>query len=164
MKLFATLAAFGALAFAGLAYGYGGVGEVRAAVPANLHFLLRDSIVPLDEGKPGPSDHERVLYRGSLLDPKTKKPVGVELGFCIGTDSANEIRSVCQIIFTPNATKALSFADQITVQTIFDNVESPKPQRAAITGGTGRFAGVRGELISKDAPGGLIDVVFRFQR
>lgn len=163
MKNLAGLAAVAMLVFAGIAYGYDGGGGAQTAAPASLHFLLREAAVPLDEGKPGPSDNERVSYRGPLLDPKTRKAVGTESGFCIVVDAAHEVRSVCQLTLTPAATSGLSFADQIVTQAIFDNVQSSKPLRSAITGGTGRYAGAGGELVSKGGPDGLIDVVLRFR-
>jgi hypothetical protein len=46
---------------------------------------------------------------------------------------------------------------------IFDDVQTSKPQRTAITGGTGRYAGVGGEIVARPAPDDLIDVVFRFR-
>jgi hypothetical protein len=164
MKLVAAGVVAATVAFAGL--GYAGATSVSGeqAAPANLHFLLRERIVPLDEAKPGPSDYERVLYRGSLLDPKTRKPRGTELGFCIAADVKQQSRLVCQIVFAPSATNSLAASEQITAQTIFDDVQTSKPQRTAITGGTGRYAGVRGEIVAKPAPGGLVDVVFRFRR
>jgi hypothetical protein len=79
-------------------------------------------------------------------------------------DAAHETRSVCQFVFTPAATSALSFADQISAQMIFDDVQSSKPLRASITGGSGRYAGVSGEVVSKEGPDGLIDVTFSLRR
>jgi hypothetical protein len=86
------------------------------------------------------------------------------LGFCIAADIAQEERLVCQVVFTPLATRSLAAADQITMQTIFDNVQTSKPQRSAITGGTGRYVGVRGEIVAKPGPNNLVDVVFRLLR
>ena len=95
---------------------------------------MREEVIPLDEADPGPSNHERAIYRGELLDPKTRKVRGTELGICIVGDAEQDVRLVCQIVFTPSATSSLSTADQITAQTIFDNVQTSKPQRTAITG------------------------------
>jgi hypothetical protein len=162
VKIVTAVMAAGVVALAWFAFGAATAGSAQNAMPANLHFLLRENIIPLDEAKPGPSDHERVLYRGSLLDPKTKKPRGTELGFCIAADVSKQSRLVCQIVFAPSATTGLAAADQITAQTIFDDVQTTKPQRTAITGGTGRYAGVRGEIVARPAPNNLIDVVFRF--
>ncbi len=159
-----ALAVATAAALAGLAYGVGtsaGSGEASAAT---LHFLLKEEFVPLDEGKKGPSDHERAILRGTLLDPKTRQPRGTELAVCIAADTANQGRLVCQIVFTPTARRSLAAADQITAQAIFDNVQTSKPQRTAITGGTGRYAGVGGEIVARPGPNGLIDVVFQFRR
>jgi hypothetical protein len=151
------------VAVAGLGYAGAASTSGEQATPANLHFLLREEIIPLDEAVRGPSDHERLLYRGTLLDPKTRKPRGTELGFCIAADVRRQSRLVCQIVFAPSATSSLAAADQITAQTIFDDVQTAKPQRTAITGGTGRYAGARGEIVAKPGSGGLVDVVFRFR-
>jgi hypothetical protein len=143
-----------------------GLGTSRGASDGTtrLHFLLRESIVPLDEGAKGPSDFERVVYRGTLLDPTTRKPVGLELGSCTIVDARNEGRSVCQLVFTPAARRGASFAEQIAASTVFDGVQSSRPQRAAITGGTGRYAGASGQIVTAEASGGLLYVVFQLSR
>jgi hypothetical protein len=163
MRPIATMATTVAVLVLGaLAYGLGT--SIGATGPTALHFLLRENVLPLDEGASGPSNHERLLYRGTLLDPKTRKPVGAELGVCINADNANQHRAVCQFVFTPSATRSLAGADQITAQMIFDDVEYSRPQLAAITGGTGRYVGATGQLASKPGPNGLTDVVFQLRR
>jgi hypothetical protein len=162
MKWIATVAAAALLAT--LAYGIGTSAGAPQAAPATLHFLLRERDFPLDEAKSGPSDYERIVYRGTLLDPTSKKAVGTELGVCIAADVANQHRLVCQFVFTPSATRALSFADQITAQMLFDDVQSSRPQLSAITGGTGRYSGVGGQIVAKPGPNGLVDVVFQLRR
>lgn len=162
MKSLATMAA--AAVVATLAYGIGTSAGAPQAAPATLHYLLRERDFPLDEGTSGPSDYERILYRGTLLDPKSRKAVGAELGVCIAADVANQHRLVCQFVFTPSATRSLSFADQITAQMVFDDVQSAKPQLSAITGGTGRYSGVGGQIVAKPGPNGLLDVVFQLRR
>jgi hypothetical protein len=161
MKAIALMAA---VAVATLAYGISTSVGASAATPSTLHFLLRENVFPLDEGKRGPSDYERLIYRGTLLDPKSRNAVGAELGVCIAADVANQHRLVCQFAFTPSATRGLALADQITAQMIFDDVEATKPQLAAITGGTGRYVGVSGQLASKPGPNGLVDIVFQLRR
>ena len=159
-----ALAVATAAALAGLAHGVGTSAGSGESSPATLHFLLREEFVPLDEGAKGPSDHERALLRGTLLDPKSREARGTELGVCIAADTANQNRLLCQIVFAPSARQSLAAADQITAQVIFDNVQTSKPQRTAITGGTGRYAGVGGEIVARPGANGLIDVVFRFRR
>ena len=163
VKLIAAAVVAAMLAYAGLGYAGATSMSREQAAPANLHFLLRETIIPLDEAARGPSDHERVLYRGTLLDPKTRKARGTELGFCITADVQRQSRLVCEIVFAPSATRSLAAADQITGQTIFDDVPTSKPQRTAITGGTGRYAGARGEVVAKPASDGLFELVFRFR-
>jgi hypothetical protein len=155
LALTGAIVAAGALAL--------GLGTSRGASDGTtrVHFLLRESVIPLDERASGPSDFERVVYRGTLLDPKTRKPVGLELGTCTIVDARNEVRSVCELVFVPAARRAASYADQITATTVFDDVQAAKPQRTAITGGTGRYRGVRGELVSIPGPNGLLALEFR---
>jgi hypothetical protein len=159
IRLLLAVATLSTLALAaGLATSRGASGATT------LHFLLRESATPRDEGAKGPSDFERVLYKGALLDPKTRKAVGHELGVCTLVDARTDMRMVCQLVFTPGARQGLSFADQISATTVFDDVPSSKPQLSAITGGTGRYAGVRGQILAKEAPGGLVDLTFQLTR
>jgi hypothetical protein len=76
-------------------------------------------------------------------------------------DSANDNRSLANVVFTPNARTGLAKADQIAFQTIFDSV--PGGQIAPITGGTGRYGGAVGEVVSTDGPDGLVDVVIHLR-
>jgi hypothetical protein len=155
LALAAAVAAAVALAI-GLGTSQGAPGGT-----SSTRFLLRESVIPLDERASGPSDFERVVYRGTLLDPTTRRAVGLELGTCTIVDARNEVRSVCELVFTPSARRAVSVADQIVVTTVFDDVQSARPQRSAITGGTGRYRGVRGELLSTSGANGLIALEFR---
>lgn len=125
-----------------------------------LHFLLREEQQVIDRAPRGPSNGDLVLVRGELLDPQTREPVGTEIGTYVMVDSKNENRSLAQVVFTPNARTKLAKADQITMQTIFDSVPEP-PQIAAITGGTGRYRNARGQIVSKEGPNGLGDVVIQ---
>jgi len=155
LALSAAIAAAGVLAI--------GLGTSRGASDGTTHasFLLRESVIPLDERASGPSDFERVVYRGTLLDPATRKPVGLELGTCTIVDARNEVRSVCELVFTPSARRAVSYADQITATAVFDDVKAAKPERVAITGGTGRYRGARGQAVTTAGPNGLLTVEFQ---
>lgn len=124
-----------------------------------LHFYLREQQQVIDRAPRGPSNGDLVLLRGDLLDPKTRARVGTEIGTYVMVDSRNENRSLVNVVFTPNARTKLAKADQITMQTIFDT--APPPQIGAITGGTGRYRGARGQIVSKEGPDGLGDVVIK---
>ena len=124
-----------------------------------LHFYLREEQEVIDRAPSGPSNGDLVLLRGELLNPKTREPVGTEIGMYVMVHSKNENRSLVNVVFTPNARTKLAKADQITMQTIFDT--APPPQIAAITGGTGRYRNARGQIISKEGPDGLGDVVIQ---
>jgi hypothetical protein len=127
-----------------------------------MHFLLRETQQVIDHAPAGPSNGDLVLVRGELLNPKTRKPVGTELGTYVMVDAANENRSLAQIVFTPDARSSLAQAGQITTAGIFDSV--PSGAVSAVTGGTGKFHGVRGQVIGRQGPDGLVDVVIRIQR
>ena len=130
-----------------------------ASASRTLHFYLRETQQVIDQAPRGPSNGDLVLLRGQLLDPKTRAPVGTEIGTYVMVDSKNENRSLVNVVFTPNARSKLAKADQITMQTIFD--AAPPPQIAAITGGTGRYRNARGQIVSKEGPDGLGDVVIQ---
>lgn len=149
------LAAAGATAIAST-----GASGGTSASTRTLHFLLREEQQVIDRAPRGPSNGDLVLLRGELLDPKTRTPVGTEIGSYLMVDSKNENRSIVNVVFTPNARTKLAKADQITMQTIFDSVPEP-PQIGAITGGTGRYRNARGQIVSKEGPDGLGDVVIQ---
>jgi hypothetical protein len=127
-----------------------------------LHFLLRETQQVIDRAPTGPSNGDLVLVRGDLLNPKTRNPVGTEVGTYVMADAAHENRSTAQIVFTPAARSSLAQADQITTAGIFDSV--PSRVVSAVTGGTGKFHDVRGQVIGREGPDGLVDVVIRLQR
>jgi hypothetical protein len=126
-----------------------------------LHFLVKESFNVIERAPKGPSNGDVLYITGDLLDPKTQKVVGYEAGKCLVVDAANQARAVCDIVFTPRATTALSGAEKVTAQGIFDDV--PSPDTVAITGGTGRYVGARGQIRAKEAPGGLLDVVIELR-
>jgi hypothetical protein len=153
-----------ALGLATLASVIGGgaiasTGSSSGASGRTLHFYLREEQQVIDRAPTGPSNGDLVLLRGELLDPKTRAPVGTEIGTYVMVDSKNENRSLVNVVFTPNARTKLAKADQITMQTVFDT--APPPQIAAITGGTGRYRNARGQIVSKEGPDGLGDVVIQ---
>jgi hypothetical protein len=126
-----------------------------------LHFLLRETQQVIDRAPAGPSNGDLVLVRGELLNPKTRKPVGAEVGSYVMVDAANENRSAAQIVFTPKVRSSLAQADQITTAGIFDSV--PSNVVSAVTGGTGRYQHARGQVIGREGPDGLVDVVIRMR-
>ena len=124
-----------------------------------LHFLLREDQQVLDRAPAGPSNGDLVLLRGDLLNPKSRKAVGTEIGTYVMVDASRDNRSVANFVFTPNATSRLAQAGQITGQAIFDSV--PGTLLAAITGGTGKYQHARGQIVATDGPDGLINVVIQ---
>jgi hypothetical protein len=156
--IFATaLIAIAAACGAAFASGNGSAGGHTTT----LHFLLRETQQVIDRAPAGPSNGDLVLVRGDLLNPKTRKPVGTELGSYVMVDAATENRSAAQIVFTPGARSSLAQADQITTAGIFDSV--PSKVVSTVTGGTGRYQHARGEVIGNEGPDGLVDVVIRIR-
>jgi hypothetical protein len=126
-----------------------------------LHFLVKESFNVIERAPKGPSNGDVLFITGDLLDPKTQKVVGYEAGKCLVVDAANQARAVCDLVFTPRATTALSGAEKVTAQGIFDDV--PSPDTVAITGGTGRYMGARGQIRAKEGPNGLLDIVIELR-
>jgi hypothetical protein len=126
-----------------------------------LHFLLRETPQVLDRAPAGPSNGDVVLLRGVLLNPRSRAAVGTEIGMYVMVDSGADNRSIANVVFTPNARTRLASADQIVFQTVFDSV--PGSQVAPITGGSGRYSGAVGEVVSTDGPDGLVDVVIHLR-
>ena len=124
-----------------------------------MHLLLREDQQVLDRAPAGPSNGDLVLLRGDLLNPKTRKTVGTEIGMYVMVDASHDNRSIASFVFTPNATSMLAKADQISGQTIFDSV--PGTLVAPITGGTGKYRNANGQIVATDGPDGLIDVVIQ---
>jgi hypothetical protein len=156
----ATLAFAAALVAAAGRAAIASTGASGGTSTRTLHFFLREEQQVIDRAPSGPSNGDLVLLRGDLLDPKTRTPVGSEIGSYVMVDSKNENPSIVNVVFTPNARTKLAKADQITMQTIFDSVPEP-PQIGAITGGTGRYRNARGQIVSKEGPNGLGDVVIQ---
>lgn len=159
----------GALVAAGLVVLVVAVGAAVASTGGSsshsktrtLHFLLRETPQVLDRPPAGPSNGDVVLLRGDLLKPTTRAAAGTEVGTYVMVDNANENRSIANVVFTPNARTKLSGADQIAFQAIFDS--TPGGDTGAITGGTGRYEGAEGQIVSTSGPNGLIDVVIHLR-
>jgi hypothetical protein len=152
----AALATIAVLATAALDASGGSARHVRT-----MHFLLAEQQQVLDRAPAGPSNGDLVLLRGQLLNPKTRAPVGAEIGMYVMADAQHQNRSIATTVFTPNARTNLAQADQLTIETIFDSVAQPARQVGAITGGTGRFLGSRGEVVATPRADGLLNVVVR---
>ena len=71
----AALATIAVLATAALDASGGSARHVRT-----MHFLLAEQQQVLDRAPAGPSNGDLVLLRGQLLNPKTRAPVGAEIG------------------------------------------------------------------------------------
>jgi hypothetical protein len=126
-----------------------------------LTFLVKESFNVIERAPRGPSNGDMPYFTGDLLDPKTQKVVGYEAGKCLVVDAARQGRSVCDLVFAPRATTGLSGAEKITAQGIFDDV--PVSDTVAITGGTGRYAGARGQIRARELPNGTLEIVIEIK-
>ena len=100
----------------------------------------------IDVEPPGASPGDMMIFQSDIVDSVTKKPVGQNSGWCVRTWKSKEL-SEC--------TFTLTLADgQISVQGPADRHGETV---LAVTGGTGKYAGARGELQLKSRVGVGID-------
>jgi hypothetical protein len=147
-----------------LALGIGLLGAVSSASPKDnddghhnndkgrtLTVLLgtRESTV-VDLGTKGASQGDMRVVNAPLYDKSGKQSIGRLDMYCVTTDPADKPNkkaniAVCTITFTlPDG--------EISVQgsNPFPRLSAPPPRASdAITGGTGKYTGVRGEVILK---------------
>ncbi len=153
LRLWAVAIAVIALAL-GAGAGIASSGSSQGEKVTRLRFLLTETFDVISDVAPkGPSKGDLVVLHGQLLDPKTKKVVGYEGGHCTNVDSV-ELRGVCEVVFTPGATRSVAQSPQITAQAFVDNVQGEGAQLSAVTGGTGKYSGARGQIIAKPGPSG----------
>jgi len=89
----------------------------------------------IDVDPPGPSPGDMQVFQGDIVDTTTRKLVGHDSGWCVRTWTSKQL-SECS--FT------LTIADgQISVQGPSDRHGETV---LAVTGGTGKYSGARGEL------------------
>ena len=100
----------------------------------------------IDVEPPGASPGDMMIFQSDIVDSATKKPVGYNSGWCVRTWKSKEL-SEC--------TFTLTLADgQISAQGPADRHGETV---LAVTGGTGKYSGARGELQLKSRVGVGID-------
>lgn len=107
-----------------------------------------------DLGAKGDSVGDILTFANEIYDEANASRVGHNNGWCVRTIAGQ----AWECFWTLTLDK-----DQITVEgPFFDGKESV----LAVTGGTGRFAGVRGEMIlrARDAQGSAYDFIYSLSR
>lgn len=106
-----------------------------------------------DTGAPGDTAGDLLTFANPVFDAANKKQVGTDQGYCIRT----EVGKSWECFWT------IALADgQITVEGPFlDKGDSV----LAVTGGTGKFAGARGQmkLHARDEKGSEYDFVYELE-
>ncbi|HZF14788.1 MAG TPA: dirigent protein [Steroidobacteraceae bacterium] len=106
-----------------------------------------------DTGAPGDTVGDLLTFANPVFDAANKKQVGTDQGYCIRT----EVGKAWECFWT------ISLADgQITVEGPFlDKGDST----LAVTGGTGKYAGARGQmkLHARDEKGSEYDFAYELQ-
>lgn len=93
------------------------------------------SYTNIDVDPPGATPGDMMVFQSDIVDSTTKKPVGHNSGWCVRTWTTREL-SEC--------TFTLTLADgEISVQGPSDRHGETV---LAVTGGTGKYSGARGEL------------------
>ena len=134
------LASPAALAAAGaLAVGAVSAAPASAAHPRRLHLVeVQRSSTQIDLGVPGFSPGDRQTIRSDLYTPSGRKAGRLD-DDCAITQAGKRPEAVCTFVMTLKGGQlAGAFAQDLAAS------DSGKHQ--AITGGTGRYAGARGEL------------------
>ncbi len=128
----ATLVA--AIAVAALAYGTTAATASKPQTKTLTYSVRFSPFFLFDLGKKGPTPGDQILSRDVLYTPDGKK-VGKDVMACIVANTT-PLEASCNLTFVfPEGT--------ITAQ----YVNSPPPRKvAAITGGTGKYLGARGQL------------------
>ena len=118
-----------------------------------LRYGIRFNDTALDLGAPGPSLGDVQLLNDKLINRRRGNVIGHDGGVCTVT-SLDPPETNCTLTFSlPGG--------QITTQFL----NSPPPRKvAAITGGTRRYRGARGDLVLTENPDQTGTIVFRFTR
>jgi hypothetical protein len=141
MKLFAIAAAAALIA--------------TPALAERLHLVEHadtDATAHVGTGQDNPGDV--LTFANTVFDRANKRQIGTDNGFCIRTVPGKAYECTFSISLG---------GGQIMVQgPFYDTADSV----LAVTGGTGRYAGVRGEmrLHSRDAKGSAYDFIFTLTR
>lgn len=104
----------------------------------------------IDTGKPGDSAGDILVFDQPLLD-ETKKPIGNNSGYCIRTRIAHSFQ--CQWTLT---------IGNGSIQVAGREFEKGSSD-ISIVGGTGKYAGIRGEMTSTNNNDGTFTQVLRYR-
>jgi len=108
-----------------------------------LQLTLRygpDTLQNVDLGTPGPSVGDRLVFAADAF--RNDQPVGLGAGECV------IVRYRLPATHFEHCVGTLSLPQgQITVQWIVDRIRNVRPTKVALTGGTGAYRTVRGEML-----------------
>ncbi len=116
-----------------------------------LQLTLRyeaDTLTNVDLGAPGPSVGDRLVFAADAY--RGNRRVGVGAGECINVrhrPGDSQLDHCVGVLSLPQG--------QITVQWLVDRIRDPRPTKVALTGGTGAYHAVHGEMLvsAPDAQG-----------
>ena len=116
------------------------------------------SFKTFDVAPKGLSAGDSYVFSGPLFDRTDSHRVGFLSGQCVDTNPGLHSLATCQITATPHAHgPSLALGDQITLQGWND--DTPYPFKQAVTGGTGIYRNVRGDVLA--TPGDPFRIIFR---
>ena len=151
MVLFATSAV--SVVAAGLAFSTGAHAQyVRMTSLTFIEHATTDTVI--DTGAKGDSSGDLLTFSNEVFDAQDKEKVGTDSGWCIRIVAGKS----WECFWT------LSIADgQITVEGPFLDAGDSV---LAVTGGTGKYAGARGEMAlhSRDAKGSAYDFKYNLMQ
>jgi allene oxide cyclase len=135
-----------------LALGAGGGGGISQRVTIHVvEHPVTDQVI--DIGAAGDSPGDQLPFANPIYNGENERKVGSDQGNCVRA-STTQWRWECMwTTFLP--------AGQITVEGPF--LDAKATTVLAVTGGTGRFANVRGQMILHARADGNFDFIFELQ-
>jgi len=111
-----------------------------------------------DIGAPGVTAGDSYVFAGPLYDQTDTERIGFMSGNCVLAAPHFHGLATCTVTATPHLeAPSPAFGDQITLQGWND--DTPYPFKQAITGGTGIYQNVRGDVLAE--PGDPFRITFR---
>ena len=142
-----------AMTLLAVTYSLFGSVSARAETTETLSFIERGNradgspaYTNIDVGPPGASPGDMMVFQSEVIDSTTKEPVGHDSGWCVRTWKSKELSECTFTLTLPDG--------QISVQGPADRHGETL---LAVTGGTGKYSGARGELKLKTRVGVGID-------
>jgi hypothetical protein len=154
-RVLAMLAVAGAaiVVLAGIAYAgaWGGGGINHRMTIHVVEHPVTDQVI--DIGAPGDSPGDQLPFANPVYNATNKHKVGSDQGNCV---RASAVQGRWECMWT-----TFLRGGQITVEGPF--LDAVATTKLAVTGGTGRFANVRGQMLLHTRSDGNYDFVFELQ-